>query len=201
MFIVIASLVFVRVFVLFCESYSAVNSERVSDDQLLELCSRGAASDSTKFRNLCLQTKSERAAPLFFKAVLKAIKTTFFDFTDSINSPSKLALLLLFCVSGLALPVVKAFSSITTAYLGPNALERAQGLNLHNPDDEEQDACEVVILNAPRHKSWGDRLAIPGRRRRRLTLAGLHEDSEESEQLEQQPQHQWSRVYLGRDGS
>lgn len=191
LFLISACVVFVRIFVLFCESYSQVNSERLSDNQLLELCSRGAASESTKFRQLCLQTKAERAAPLVFKAVLKAIRTTFSDFTESVNSPAKLALLLLFCLSGLALPVVKAVSSIATAYLGPHALERVQGLHLH--EDDEQEACEVVVLNGPRgRKSWASSLALPGRRRSKLTLAGLQEDSEE-----EHAQHQWSRVYLG----
>lgn len=191
LFLISACVVFVRIFVLFCESYSQVNSERLSDNQLLELCSRGAASESTKFRQLCLQTKAERAAPLVFKAVLKAIRTTFSDFTESVNSPAKLALLLLFCLSGLALPVVKAVSSIATAYLGPHALERVQGLHLH--EDDEQEACEVVVLNGPRgRKSWASSLALPGRRRSKLTLAGLQEDSEDEHAA-----HQWSRVYLG----
>lgn len=187
MFLISACVVFVRVFVLFCESYSQVNSERLSDNQLLELCSRGAAAESTKFRQLCLQTKAERAAPLVFKAVLKAVRTTFCDFTDSVNSPTKIALLLLFCLSGLALPVVKAMSSLATAYLGPNALERVQGLHLH--EDDEQEACEVVVLNGPRGKSWASSLArnVPGRRR--LTLSSMEEKDED--------QHEWSRVCLG----
>ena len=187
MFLISFGVVFVRVFVLFCESYSQVNSERLSDNQLLELCSRGAASESTKFRQLCLQTKAERAAPLVFKAVLKAIRTTFCDFTDSVNSPTKIALLLLFCLSGLALPVVKAISSLATAYLGPNALERVQGLHLH--DDDEQEACEVVVLNGPRSRSWSNRLSrLPGRSR--LTLSSMEEKDDDG-------QHEWSRVYLG----
>jgi hypothetical protein len=192
LFLITTSIVFIRVFVLFCESYSHVSSERVSDDQLLELCTRGAASDSAKFRQLCLQTKAERAAPLLFKAVLKAIRTTFSDFTESVNSPGKLALLLLFCISGLALPVVKALSTLATAYLGPHALERVQGLHLH--DDEDQEACEVVVLNGPRTgSSWRQTLRrIPGSvvGRQRLTLASL-------EEVDGEGGHEWSKVRLG----
>jgi hypothetical protein len=181
MFLVSTFLVFVRVFVLFCESYSQVNSERLSDDQLLELCSRGAAAESTKFRQLCLQAKADRAAPLVLKAILKALRTTFTDFTESFNSPTRIAILLLFCLSGLALPVVRAVSSLATAYLGPDPLARIQGLHPH--DDDDQEACEVVVLNGGGRSaaaSWASRLRrLPGRvvgRRERLTLTSLSED-------------------------
>lgn len=188
--------VFVRVFVLFCESYSQVSSERVSDNKLLELCSNGAASESTKFRQLCLQTKADRAAPLVFKAVLKAIRTTFSDFTESVNSPAKIGLLLLFCFSGLALPVVKSISSIMTLYLGPHTLERANGLQ-HLHEDEEQDACEVVVLNggssSRRMRNWPSRLSIPGRRR--LTLSSLEEETDHESSSARQ--HTWDSVHLG----
>lgn len=193
MFLISTSLVFVRVFVLFCESYSQVNSERMSDDQLLELCTRGAAAESTKFRQLCLQAKADRAAPLVFKAILKALRTTFSDFTESFNSPTRIAILLLFCLSGLALPVVKAVSTLATSYLGPDPLARIQGLHLH--DDEDQEACEVVVLNGGKSTggSWTNRLRrLPVRmvgRRNRLTMTSLSDDvGEESV---------WTSVKLG----
>ena len=43
------ALVHIRLFVLFCESFSVVRSERLADDDLIELCGRGAAADSAKF--------------------------------------------------------------------------------------------------------------------------------------------------------
>lgn len=197
-FLISTSLVFIRVFVLFCESYSQVNSERVSDDQLLELCSRGAASDSTKFRQLCLQAKADRAAPLVFKAILKALRTTFSDFTESFNSPARIAILVLFCISGLALPVVKAVSGLATAYLGPDPFARLQGLHLHA--DEDQEACEVVVLNGNRGGgSWTSRLRrLPGRvagRSPRLTMSSLEECDGELEN----DAAVWSSVKLGND--
>lgn len=201
MFMICSSLVFVRVFVLFCESYSQVNSERVSDDQLLELCSRGAAADSTKFRQLCLQAKADRAAPLVFKAILKALRTTFSDFTESFNSPARIAMLLLFCLSGLALPVVKAVSSLATAYLGPDPLARLHGLHLHEDDDQE--ACEVVVLNGgkARGASWANRLRrLPGRmagRDSRLTLSALTE----GEAYDSDSNTLWASVKLGDDSA
>lgn len=196
-FLISSSLVFIRVFVLFCESYSQVHSERTSDEQLLELCSRGAAAESTKFRQLCLQAKADRAAPLLFKAILKALRTTFCDFTETINSPSRIAILLLFCLSGLALPVVKAVSSIATAYLGPDPLARLHGLHAHTDDDQE--ACDVMVLDGPRTRSsWASRIQrLPKRiTRNRLTLASL----EDCDELEEDPVV-WTSVRLGADST
>jgi len=194
MFFVSTSLVFVRVFVLFCESYSTVHSERISDDQLLELCSRGAASESAKFRQLCLQAKSDRAAPLLFKAILKAIRTTFSEFAESFNSPARIAMLLLFCLSGLALPVVKTVTSLATAYLGPDSRGRIRG-KMHMHEDDDQEACEVVVLNGGHSStSWARRLRqlprIAGRRDR-LTLTKLNEDED------QYDDPHWASVKLG----
>ena len=195
MFFVSTSLIFVRVFVLFCESYSQVHSERVSDDQLLELCSRGAASESTKFRHLCLQAKSDRAAPLVFKAILKSLRTTFSEFSESFNSPARIAMLFLFCLSGLALPVVKTISSLATAYIGPGSLARLQG-GMHIHDEDDQEACEVVVLNGGRGStSWANRLrhlprTVTGRRNR-LTLRQFEDDSIDD------ASSNWASVTLG----
>ena len=186
MVLITTSILFVRVFVLFCESYSSVSSERVSDNELLELCKRGAAAESTKFRQLCSQTKSERAAPLFLKAILKALRTTFLDFIDSVNSPTKIAILLLFCLSGLALPIVKATTSLATAYLGPNSVER------HIHEDDYQPDCEVVVLNDPRRRTrWplsNSLSRFPGRQRLTLNNIVSNEDEED---------HDWKKISLG----
>lgn len=196
MLLVSTSLLFVRVFVLFCESYSQVHSERVSDDQLLELCSRGAASDSTKFRHLCLQAKADRAAPLVFKAILKSLRTTFSEFSESFNSPTRIAMLLLFCLSGLALPVVKTMSSLAAAYLGPDSLARIQG-GLHLHDEDDQEACEVVVLNGGRGStSWANQLrhfprTVTGRRNR-LTLTRMEQDAVDDDESSR-----WANVKLG----
>jgi len=167
-----ASLALVRIIVLFSESYSVVRSERLADDQLIELCSRGVAAESDKFRTLCLQARAERAAPLVFKALLRAIRTAFSDFAEQFNSPSRIAILLLFCLSGLALPIVKMVSNLAGHWLRPDAV--FNGLhNAHHGD--VRDACEVLVLNggAP---SWTDRLRIlPSRANRRLTLGTLEE--------------------------
>jgi hypothetical protein len=166
------SLSFVRFTVLFIESYAVVAAERTADQDLLKLCSSGAAADSTKFRSLCLSARAESSAPLLFKALLKSLKTGVHDFFEAFNSPTKIALLVLFCLSGLALPIVKAVSMLATQHLGPDKLARLQGLHLS--DDEESPDCQVVVLNggASDRSAWArinSRLRrVPGRRRDKL---------------------------------
>ena len=137
-----------RFLVLFCESFSIVRSERNADIDLIELCSAGAAKDSDKFRNVCMKARSEQAAPLLLKAILRAIRTGFSDFTECFNSPARVVLLAIFCLSGLALPVVKALSTIATTYFGQNALARAHGLDFSDDDYIEQPSSVVVIDTA-----------------------------------------------------
>lgn len=167
------ALSFVRFSVLFVESYSVVSSERAADQDLLKLCSSGAAADSAKFRSLCLAARAESAAPLLFKALLRSLKTGVHDFFEAFNSPTKIALLLLFCLSGLALPVVKALSTLATQHLGPDRLARLQGLHLS--DDEESSDCQVVVLNGAANAGAWSRInsrlrRIPKRREKLLTI-------------------------------
>ena len=175
------ALVLIRLFVLFCESFSVVRSERLADDDLIELCGRGAAADSAKFRSLCLQAKADRAAPLIFKAVLRAIRTSFADFSECFSSPSRIAILVLFVVSGLALPVVKAVSALATAHLTPVA-NAINGYGL--PSETDHEACEVVVLNGDGRRSWMNRLrprhlSSRARIRELAVPAPLDEDDDE----------------------
>jgi hypothetical protein len=193
-----ASLVFIRFFVLFCESFSVVRSERLADADLLELCGRGAAADSQKFRSLCLQAKAERAAPLLFKAVLRAMRTAFHDFAESFNSPSKIAILLLFVVSGLALPVVKAVSSLATAHLGPfrqpNTLSRIHGLDDDLVDAEDPAGVVVIDTDQRRRLSWPRRLrprSSHAQRARSLTLIDCDEEDAHDATV-------WTSIKLGK---
>jgi hypothetical protein len=166
-----------RFLVLFTESYSFVSAERVADVDLLKLCVSGAAADSAKFRALCLKARSESAAPLLLKALLKSFKTAFADFSEALNSPSRIAMLVLFCLSGLALPIVKAVSKLATLHLGPNGTQKllngVHGVKFKDEDDENED-CHVVILDSQRQgmlqrfKSKIKRL--PSRRDRLLTI-------------------------------
>lgn len=97
---------FARVVVLFFEALSVVSAARAEDEALLELCSSGQASGSGKMREACLKAHAERASPIFFKAVVQAVGTAFKDFSDTVGSPFKVAVLFFFIVSSVMLPVI-----------------------------------------------------------------------------------------------
>ena len=189
------SLVLTRLFVLFCESFSAVRSERMADEELIELCGRGAAADSAKFRSLCLNAKAERAAPLLLKAALRAVRTCFQDFTESFSSPSRIALLALFCFSGLALPVVRAISSFVQIHATGDALAKIHGLD--TAGEEAQDDCEVVVLNGGGNgrQSWPYHMRSRFVTRGRVKQLSLGNSIEECDDPE--PEAVWSTVRLG----
>tara|TARA_B100001057_G_scaffold381557_1_gene387443 strand:+ start:385 stop:1083 length:699 start_codon:yes stop_codon:yes gene_type:complete len=182
-----------RFLVLFAESYSLVSSERAADVDLLKLCSAGAAADSSKFRALCLKTRSESAAPLVLKAILKSFKTAFADFSESLNSPSRIAMLVLFCISGLALPIVKAISKLATLHLGPTGprqvLDAFHGVKFEKEDDEEDGECHVVVLDGG-HKGMlsrvKSRLKIPSRRSQ---LVGIPNEDEMQGEFMDEPSY------------
>jgi hypothetical protein len=106
-----------RAFVLFVESYSAIVHERGTDSELMELCAANEAAQSADFRALCLRKRAERSAPVLLKALLRACTTAFTDFTEVFSSPSRILMLVLFVLSGIALPVVKLFTKILTQSL------------------------------------------------------------------------------------
>ena len=96
---------FSRVAVLFLEALTEVRSERLQDSELLELCKQGAARGSMKMRAACLQAQSDRASPVVLKAILRAVSTAFADFSESVSSPGKLMVVVLFVLSSLFLPI------------------------------------------------------------------------------------------------
>jgi hypothetical protein len=156
--------------VLFAESWSIVRSERAADTNLLNMCSKGVADESQKFRSLCIQARAEQAAPVLLKAMLRAIKTAFSDFLETFHSPSRIALLVLFCVSGLALPVVKAASTIIAAHMKPDVLDGLHGIKFK--DDDDQEACSVVLLEGGGRGNIYERIRrIPQRVARRRAMA------------------------------
>lgn len=95
-----------RVGVLFFEARATVREERSQDDELLEICTRGEARSSPKMREACLQARAERASPLIAKAIVYAVSTAFKDFSAMVGSPFKFAVVVLFIVSSVVLPVI-----------------------------------------------------------------------------------------------
>ena len=116
-----------RAVVLFVESYSAVRSERLADSDLMNLCVDGSAAHSADFRALCIKKKAERASPVLLKALLRACSTAFADFCEVFSSWTKIGLLVLFCLTGIAAPVVKAVALLCTAHLRRRAARRHRG--------------------------------------------------------------------------
>ena len=190
--LITSCLALTRFLVLFFESYSVVRAERQADIDLIELCSAGAAKDSDKFRSACMQARSERAAPIFLKAILKSIRTAFSDFSECFNSPARIAILLLFCLSGLALPVVKTISTLTASYLEPSL--RFQGVVPAEDEDEEE--CRVVVLNGDVNGMFTALTnKMTGKRRQRQRLATLMDIEDDVDRVKPA----WTSVKLGKE--
>ena len=128
-------LTFARIIVLIVESYSAVWSERNADRDLIRMCDAGTASMSTDFRALCMKKRAEQSAPVLLKAVLRACATAFADFCESMSSPTKVVLLLLFCLTGVAAPVVKGTATLFVDHLRRRK-RRSVRCKAHDSDDE-----------------------------------------------------------------
>lgn len=92
---------FARVAVLFFEAVAQVRDERAQDVELLELCQQGAARGSFKMRAACVSAQAERASPLLFKAVIRAVSNAFSEFQDSCSTPAKFGVVALFFLSSI----------------------------------------------------------------------------------------------------
>jgi hypothetical protein len=95
-----------RVVVQFLEALSMVQAQRAEDIELIELCKRGDARGSSKMRTACMHAHADLASPLVFKATVHAVSLAFAEFCEVVGSPTKLAVLALFLISGVAMPIV-----------------------------------------------------------------------------------------------
>jgi len=149
----------VRILVLFSESYSLVRAERTSDQSLIELCRRedAAASASAKFRSACLSARAASASPIIFKALLRAVHTAFADFCECFSSPTKIGLLILFVLSGISAPIVKALAKTFVAGLSVTGSPLGYGKeHLSDDSDDDVDSTRMIVLkhDMPRKSSW-----------------------------------------------
>ena len=166
-------LTFARIVVCLVEAYSEVRHERLADEGLMALCNDPTA-DATAapdLRALCLRKRAERAAPILLKAVLRAVTTAFSEFCEVFSSPSRVALLILFSITGIAAPVVKALAALFVQSLKKRRMRRS-GAKYVTSDSEESDDEEgeeghyQVVEISPRHgyntrKSLMRRLTMP----------------------------------------
>jgi len=179
--IVISLLSFVRMSVSFLESWAICAHERRADVDLLKLCSDGAAASSEKFRLLCLKAHADRASPLLFKTLVHAVRGAWIDFCESFNSPTKILLLVLFCLSGLALPVVRLFTRLAEGHLtapsqGYKVLSGMHGITFEdecgNGDLEFSTALVQHVDGRGRGMSFN-------RRKRMPSIRMINEDEDE----------------------
>ena len=156
-------LAFARIVVLVVESYSAVRGERMADRELIRMCDSGDGRGSADFRALCLKKRAEQSAPVLLKALLRACGTAFADFCESMSSPTKVLLLILFCFTGVAAPVVKAASTLLVSNLRRHRRRRRVSSKESGSDDDSDDAenpQEVVVVSqraSPRNR-WASAL-------------------------------------------
>jgi len=171
----ITALSAIRVVVCVAESYSAVAQERQQDVELMKLCDAGNAGASADFRALCLKKRSERAAPIFLKALLRAVTSAFTDFCEAFGSTSRIMLLVLFCITGVSAPIAKALAAIFVQNLRRRRQRRQQveSESDSDEDDEAQTGFQVIDVGArfdPRHH-YNTRTRLKNSLRRSLRSA------------------------------
>lgn len=150
-------LTFARVVVCLVEAYVEVRSERLADEGLMRMCNdpQQGASVAPDFRTLCVRKRAERAAPILLKAVLRAVTTAFSEFCEVFSSPSRVALLVLFSITGIAAPVMKALAALFVQSLKKRRM-RHGGVKYvtsdsEESDDEEEDGHYQEVEISPRH--------------------------------------------------
>ena len=166
-------LTFARVVVCLVEAYVAVRSERMHDEGLMQLCNdpTSEATAAPDLRALCLRKRAERAAPIVLKAVLRAVTTAFSEFCEVFSSPSRIALLIMFSITGIAAPIVKALAALFVQNIKRRRLKRsgAKYVTSDSEDSDEEGGEEEghyqVVEISPRH-SYNTRKSLM----RRLTM-------------------------------
>lgn len=176
-------LAFARVAVLVLESFSAVRGERLADEELMAMCRAKAAQGSADFRALCLKKRAEQASPVVFKALLRACASAFSDFCESMSSPTKVLLLILFCFTGVAAPVVKAVSTLLVDNLKQRRRRWVRKDKQSDSDDSDREDghhhSEVVTVSSGPDPAarWGRSLRRSVRRLRAKGPRALCEPS------------------------
>lgn len=173
-----AVLSLVRVTVLFAESWTAVRAERAGDAALLRMCEDATLATSDKFRNACLAARADSAAPVLLKTLMRAVHTAFTDFCEAFNTPTRLCLLVLFLLSGVSAPVVKAL--VTGLMRGSTTRD----------DDMDQENTRLVILPPEFHERTSAWSNVRRRLRRSSTPRVKEVESDEEDPFHECVQEQ-----------
>ena len=87
--------------------------------------------------------------------MLRAVTTAFSEFCEVFSSPSRVALLVLFSITGIAAPVVKALAALCVQNLRRRRLRRSGAKyatsDSEDTDDEDDDGHYQVVEISPRH--------------------------------------------------
>lgn len=137
-----------RVCVLLIESYVQVRSERIEDEDLMRACDNGVAAQSADFRTLCLKKRAERSAPIVLKAVLRAVQTAFTDFCESMSSPTKIVMFVLFALTGIAAPVLKAVSQLVVESVRHRRKRFKSVEDVDSDSDDDEHVHEIRLLQS-----------------------------------------------------
>ena len=174
-----AVLSLVRVTVLFAESWTAVRAERAGDAALLRMCEDPTLATSDKFRNACLAARADSAAPVLLKTLMRAVHTAFTDFCEAFNTPTRLCLLILFLLSGVSAPIVKAL--VTTLL---------RGATTRDDDMDQENATRLVILPPELHEQASAWSNVRRRLRRHSTPRVKEVESDEEDSFHECVQEQ-----------
>ena len=148
-------LAFARIACSVLEAYSQVRGERLADAELMQMCAEKAGKSSADFRALCLKKRAEQASPVIFKALLRACSSAFQDFAESMSSPTKVLLLILFCFTGVAAPVVKAGSALLVDAL--KRRRRNKKAKDSDSDDSDNEDGHHAVVTVSSHPDPGQR--------------------------------------------
>lgn len=142
-----------RVVVCLVEAYSVVRYERMADAGLMRMCDESTeAAVSVDFRTLCLRKRADRSSPIVLKAVLRAVTTAFSEFCEVFSSPSRVALLVLFSITGIAAPVMRALAALFVQNLKHRRLKHsAKYVTSDSEDSADDDDHYQVVEISPRH--------------------------------------------------
>ena len=129
------------------------------------------ATAAPDLRALCLRKRAERAAPILLKAVLRAVTTAFTEFCEVFSSPSRVALLILFSITGIAAPIVKALAALFIQSIKKRRMRRsgAKYVTSDSEDSDEEEGEEghyQVVEISPRQHAYNTRKSLM----RRLTM-------------------------------
>ena len=110
------------------------------------------ATAAPDLRTLCLRKRAERAAPIVLKAVLRAVTTAFSEFCEVFSSPSRVALLVLFSITGIAAPVMKALAALFVQNLKKRRLKQTAKYATSDSEDSDDDEGHYQVVEiSPRH--------------------------------------------------